>query len=97
MLRQQFECTTRVSMRMSLPNQEKQIQVKCQIRLCRIKVLVHTAFREAASYWNTEKESSKQGTALKEAIGRYSLFLADHDYRLLSSVILRHELFIGWN
>lgn len=35
-------------MRMSLPNREKHIQVKCQIELCRITVLVHTAFREAA-------------------------------------------------
>lgn len=58
-------------MRMSLPNREKHIQVKCQIQLCRISVLVHTAFREAAQSWNTEKESRIRCTALKEAIRRY--------------------------
>lgn len=58
-------------MRMSLPNREKHIQVKCQIQLCRITALFHTAFRGAAEYWNTEKEPREQSTALKEAIGRH--------------------------
>lgn len=33
-------------MRMSLPNREKHIQVKCQIQLCSITELLHTAFRK---------------------------------------------------
>lgn len=80
-------------MRMSLPNREKHIQVKCQTELCRITELVRTAFREAAQSWNTEKRIQNLVHSFGGSHQKIFFCLADHDYWLRSSVSLRHELF----